>query len=478
LLACLVLGGFLRFHALDGQSLWNDELESWRQSNYPTLNQVLREGSIPDTHPPLFQITLYFVERYLGNSEPMLRLPSAIAGTLAIVAMFWLGRTTFGTPEGLITAFLTAVLWCPIYYSQEARNYSFLILFSILSGGFWLMLVQEIKQRTGPSFWLAAGYVLSALLAGYTHYYGLLLIVLQGAGLLLIAFLGKANRARAMMIYVVVLIGYLPWLPFAFVQISHFELISWIHPPGITFFPAYIAFLFNRLEVLGLIVLLAYTYLFASLIRRFIRRTPPHSAASLLASKEFLLGYWLVLPITIVYLVSIFRTPILTQRNLLISLPPAYLLLARAITALTNRPIRQLALAGMLGLLPLVHMVAVRGYYRYPDKEQFREAVEYVITHRDESRTEPVIGLAHYPDYFNYYFERYGSDSRVELLAGEEDDLPQVDSYLDQYQATRFWYISGHLAPTPDFLDALLEEYLLLDEKSFQQAHVWKFAIP
>ncbi len=334
LLACLVLGGFLRFHALDRQSLWNDELESWRQSNQPTLTQVLKEGSIPDTHPPLFQITLYFVERYLGNSESMLRLPSAIAGTLAIVAMFWLGKTTFGSPEGLIAAFLTAVLWCPIYYSQEARNYSLLILFSVLCGGFWLMLAQEIKQMTRLRFRLVAGYVVSAWLASYTHYYGLFLVVLQGAGLMLLAFLGRVNRIRAMMIYFVILIGYLPWLPFAYVQLGHFDLISWIHPPEITFFPAYIAFLFNRLEVLAIIVLLAYTYLFSSLVRGFVREEPPRAAASLLGSKEFLLGYWLVLPISIVYLVSILRVPILTQRNLLISLPPAYLLLARAITSL------------------------------------------------------------------------------------------------------------------------------------------------
>lgn len=478
LLVCFVLGGYLRFNDLDRQSLWNDELESWRQSSYPTLEQVLQEGSIPDTHPPLFQITLYFVERYIGSSESALRLPSAIAGTLAIVAMFWLGTTAFSKTEGLIAAFLTAVLWCPIYYSQEARNYSFLILFSILSGGFWLMLIQQFRRETAPGFWLMVGYVFSALLACYTHYYGLLLIFLQGISLFLFALLSKMNRVRISFIYLSVLFGYLPWLPFALVQMNHFDRISWIRLPGITFFPAYIAFLFNRMEVLGIILTLVYVYLFASMIWRSIQQKTPRPVASLLSSNEFLLGYWLVFPILIVYLASVLISPIYTQRNLLISLPPAYLLLARAITMLTKQPYRQLVLTAIFGALPLAYMITIMGYYRYPEKEQFREAVAYIVDHLDSSRDEPIIGFARYPDYFNYYFGQFGSESRVEIVAGEGEDLLKVEDYIDQKQATRFWYITAHTKPNPDFFEELQDEYVLIDDKTFQQARVWKFAIP
>ena len=125
LLVFILVGATLRLYALDGQSLWNDELESWRQSNFPTLDAVLTKGSIPDTHPPIFQITLFFVERYLGSSETLLRLPSAIAGILSIAAMFWLGTIAFGNEEGLISAFLTAVLWVPSVVSPYEYNVLF-----------------------------------------------------------------------------------------------------------------------------------------------------------------------------------------------------------------------------------------------------------------------------------------------------------------------------------------------------------------
>jgi mannosyltransferase len=477
LLACILLGATFRFYHLDGESLWNDELESWRQSSFSTLDQVLMQGSIPDTHPPLFQITLFFVERYLGSSETMLRLPSAIAGTLTIAVMFWLGNTVFGQKEGLISAFFTAVLWVPISYSQEARNYSFLILFSAVSGCLWMQIALKIQRDEQIGFWLGIGYVLGALLECYTHYFGLFLILLQGIGLLGISLIRRRNRVRVIALYASILVGYLPWLPFAILQFTHTDLISWIHKPTITFFPAFITFLFNRLKPIGILALVSYAFLFVVVLSQYFEQLPPRSPGTLFASAEFLLGYWLLIPILITYLVSLLTSPVLTQRNLLISLPPAYVLLSRAITRLPKRLSLQLGFVGIFGVLPLFHMIFILGYYHYPYKEQFREAVKYVVDHSDTSQNETIIGYAKYPDYFDYYFQMYSSDYRVEILTGEEKDIPILEQYIAQHRTERFWYLSAHGMPPPAFVDTLESEFLLLDEKSFQGAHVWKFAV-
>jgi len=71
----VVAGAALRFYGLDAQSLWNDELISWRQSNQPTLTDVIRKGVRTTTHPPAYAILIYYVERFVGDSEKALRFP-------------------------------------------------------------------------------------------------------------------------------------------------------------------------------------------------------------------------------------------------------------------------------------------------------------------------------------------------------------------------------------------------------------------
>ena len=140
LLLILVLGTGLRFYRISYQSLWNDELSSWSRSNYPSVAEVIRRGVRPDVHPPGYQILLYFFERGLGESEFALRFPSAVAGILSILAVFLLGACIYTPKEGLLSAALMAASWCPVYYSQEARPYSFLMLLSILSSLAWFKM--------------------------------------------------------------------------------------------------------------------------------------------------------------------------------------------------------------------------------------------------------------------------------------------------------------------------------------------------
>ena len=45
--AIVIAGSVLRFYGLDAQSLWNDELSSWRQSHQTTISAVIENGVRP-----------------------------------------------------------------------------------------------------------------------------------------------------------------------------------------------------------------------------------------------------------------------------------------------------------------------------------------------------------------------------------------------------------------------------------------------
>jgi uncharacterized membrane protein len=470
----IVVGAGLRLFHLGNESLWTDELESWRQSSFSTIGDVIDKGVRLDTQPPAFQVILFAVEQSLGDTEQALRLPSVVFGILSIPAIFWIGRRWFSYREGLIAAFLMAVLWCPISYSQEARNYSLAMLAALLSSAFWAEVASSVKRESTVGIGAALGYVFTALLACYAHYYGLLLVALQGAGLLVLA-AGKARPLRvAAYLYLAILVGYLPWIPAMIEQMSQTGRISWIHPPTLTAFPAYVSFLFNRSDLLAAAVLLLWAYLLYLKLRDH-KETAGESWAALLWSSEFVLGYWLVIPLVLTWAFSILLTPIYTQRNLIISLPAAYLLLSRAIVKLPFRGWAKAGLVLLLGGSALFQMIFMMRYYRDPTKEQFREAVQYIISQSDPKRSSVIVGLTYYPDYFNYYFERFGSLERVELIAGETEDVAAFDDYVRLHDPERIWYIAAHMSPDPAFMEHLMDTLEPADEKRFLAAEVWLF---
>ena len=143
LLAIMLLGAVLRFYGLGFQSLWGGELASWDFGGRDTISRVVRDGS----QPPLYFLVLHFARWIFGDSEWALRLPSAVAGWLCIPAIYLLGKKFYSEREGIMAALFLAVLWPPVYYSQEARPYAMLILLSILISYFWWDLMQGLRYR-------------------------------------------------------------------------------------------------------------------------------------------------------------------------------------------------------------------------------------------------------------------------------------------------------------------------------------------
>jgi uncharacterized membrane protein len=209
LLAIMLLGAGLRIYGLGFQSLWSGELASWDISTRETMSQVIG-GVQSDDHPPLYYLILRFAQWIFGDSEWALRLPSAVAGWLCIPAIYLLGKRLYSEREGIFAALFLAVFWAPIYYSQEARVYSMLILLSILTTYFWWGVMLGLRYRRELPIREAALYVVCAVLCAYVHYFGLILVVLQGVALAALAY---GTLRKAMLLYVPVAIAYLPWLP-------------------------------------------------------------------------------------------------------------------------------------------------------------------------------------------------------------------------------------------------------------------------
>ena len=210
----LAVAAAARFHELASRSLWLDEILQAKAGllRFDAMMRLTRT----DDQAFLMNGVSWFLEHGFGPGDALLRIPSAIAGVLMVAVMFELGRTLHSRRLGLVAAGLAAVLPFAVWYAQEGRPYSLLMLFSALQV---LFAVRAARTGAGRD-WL--GVAVATLLAVYTDYLALLVsaaLAVFLAGALVTAARsdpeGRAVRGRwSLACLAIVGAGYLPWLPY------------------------------------------------------------------------------------------------------------------------------------------------------------------------------------------------------------------------------------------------------------------------
>ena len=121
----------IRFHELGAKSFWLDELLTMHAARFDTINEVLAWAEQWLYHPPL-HFVLTWLLRPFGADEWIVRLPAAIAGTAAVATIIGIGMVVGRTTAGLIAAAWIAALPFTVWYSQDARPYALILLWTSL----------------------------------------------------------------------------------------------------------------------------------------------------------------------------------------------------------------------------------------------------------------------------------------------------------------------------------------------------------
>jgi mannosyltransferase len=173
----LGLAAVLRFATLGLQSYWSDEAVTVNLVR-GSLRHML--SAIPNSErtPPVYYVLAWIWSRLFGTSEVGLRSLSAIFGTLTVLLAYVIARRVGGERAGLIAASLTAVSPILVWYSQEARSYSMLVLLCAASVWLWLRALETGSTRSI----IAWGAV--ACLAIATHYFASFIVVFEAVSLL------------------------------------------------------------------------------------------------------------------------------------------------------------------------------------------------------------------------------------------------------------------------------------------------------
>jgi 4-amino-4-deoxy-L-arabinose transferase-like glycosyltransferase len=171
------LGAALRFYGLGHQGFWFDEANTAQLVRFPPGKML---GLIPQSEstPPLYYCVAWVWARVFGHDEAGLRSLSALCGVLTVPVAYLAGARLISRRAGLIAAALTAANPLLIWYSQEARSYSMLVLLSGLS------LLAFVTARASPGPGALALWVVASALALATHYFAAVAVVPEAIWLL------------------------------------------------------------------------------------------------------------------------------------------------------------------------------------------------------------------------------------------------------------------------------------------------------
>lgn len=368
-----------------------------------------------NVHLPLYFFVMHYWVRAAGTSASALRLPSALWGTLSVLFIFLLGRELFSTLAGLVAAMLMGLLPEQIYFAQQARMYTLLVLLAVAST-YALVLT---RRAAG---WTHVLYAALSALGLYAHYEYAFFFAAQTLFVWCAPGFGRARKKAWLLAQGAAALAFAPWLFVALLQReASGEVIAWAQGDmSAAALAAAAAGKLTRLisahdAPLGVLsALLGYALLGAGLWALRARR-----------AELLLLGLWIVLPLACVLLLDLaLGTHALSiTRYWLLITPALYLLMAEGFTLLRPPKLRvAAALAVVLLLAPAAYQTG-RGRLR-PKPDRHGEMARFLEQQTDTIArpTFLIEGSNAIPLALAYYGRRDAAVIRYKWLV---DQMPQ-----------------------------------------------------
>lgn len=303
--ACL-----LRFWNISEIPFTHDEFSSLLRSDCETLLEVIKQGVITDTHPPLSQIIYFFMMQLGGRNEVWIKLPYLIMGVMSVWLVYRLGKRWFSETTGLLAASFFAVLQECVMHSQIARPYAlgnFLCLWTAL-----LLTTVCLSEKKPPiAKLLLTGLVLS--LCALTHHFSMLLAFLLFIGFVCITWRTKWKALLVIGITAVIL--YSPNIFILKYQLAQRGIGTVLAKPRIDFLADYFYYIFHFSPFVSLL----FCVLLLMVLFRFNQKSDWK-----LASFSFAL---FILTYAVGHLYSCYVAPVMHFRVLYFALPFFFLFL-------------------------------------------------------------------------------------------------------------------------------------------------------
>lgn len=149
LAAITLLAVLLRFYKLGEWSFWIDEIFTIGriQAHYSSFEAIIHNVPPSTNWFPISLLSTSGILNVLGVNEWSARLASAIIGIASIPMLYFPIRILFGVGVGLISALILAISPWHLFWSQNARFYTALMLFYTLALFAFFFAIERNRLR-------------------------------------------------------------------------------------------------------------------------------------------------------------------------------------------------------------------------------------------------------------------------------------------------------------------------------------------
>lgn len=346
----------LRLYCINKYDLWYDELISDRYSFDNITKLAAHHGSSAfsyffniasnDQHSFFYYLLVYIYSFFFGGDKS-LRFLSVIFSMLSLGIFYKFARIFYNRWNSIYAILIMGFSPFHIWYAQEARGYAVSCFFAILFVYFYMLAL----QKDNKFYWVY--FIITAMLAIYSSYYAVFLIIVSGIIVLL-----KDNRKHIKVWFLSVFALLLLFSPLFYIFIRQINFVKtnlwWLSEPSNKAIIDTFAVL-NLGYSAGLIQHYICLVLFFILFIRGVNSYYQHDK-----TKTFILLLFSILPIILINILSRLTIHIYIDRQLLMFSPFYYLLVARGASSIENKIYRIFVSISIV----LILSMSLINYYR------------------------------------------------------------------------------------------------------------------
>mgnify|MGYP001561162967 CR=1 FL=1 len=373
----------LRYISIGLNSLAGDEPFSVYFAQMDILD-ILRHLK-PGNNPPLYELLLHYWIKIFGISEIAVRIPSLLFVGVTAAYIYKIGSAFFSRSTGVIAASVFSLSNYATYFAHEARVYA---MFGALSAISFYLYLRWLNKDTSTVL-LVTNTLVNALLL-YAHYFGIMIVGVQGLLAIVFSFKDSKHLIRYGLSTAGVFLFFLPYIPIVVTQFTATqESGTWLQSPQGWSTVEYMLLKFVNARFVMLFTYFVFTTSLVSLIKNRSKITKNH--AVIIA--------WFVVPFFGMFVLS-YWLPMFHDRYLMHAFVGFCMLLSIAVTSLVSLPI-------IKWIVPTLLIVAmsIASRRNIDNGRHTQDAVAKV----QEIRT-PETRVVLYPNYrilgYGYYFDR------------------------------------------------------------------------
>ncbi|MBA3681266.1 MAG: glycosyltransferase family 39 protein [Bacteroidetes bacterium] len=414
LLACIVL----RFIPLFDYQFTLDELSGLDRTRFDSVGELIDKGVKIDAHPAFVQVLIWYLTKFFGYTNWIIKLPFLLFSFGAIVYAYFFCLKNFSKQVAIICALIFSFSLVFVFYASIARMYISGIFFSIalLYYFFNIFFLGEEKKRN--YFFLGLFALLSAL---NQHVNALFAFTVCASGLF---FLNKNNSKPYLIALAITIVAYLPHLPVTLYQLSIGGIGigqgGWLPKPEITAVLEFLQIIFGTGRTY-------WVFLFLIMVCFVINKKIFFNKKQIFLVSVFCVNY------LVVYFYSVFNSPIF-QNSVMLFSGVAIVIFVSSLLDLQNKIVFNIT------ALIILTVLIFKTYYK---KDYFHQCVKTVFEYQYERTFEHKKNYGEenvYPVFFDsdevmegIYFKKYNNSFKYK---GSQDSVTISVKHFSEFVAT------------------------------------------